>query len=123
MLHQLAAEARANNDRVKALKARKATVKMEADKAQARVEELMAQLADAEGDLAAKMAKLGEATSALGVAKAQQVSLASKGNRLAALTKTPVPGNRKDDEATAATPGLLVADAARVLEKLLRTNV
>ena len=65
MLQQLAAEARVNNDRVKALKAGKATVKTEADRARALVEELKAQLADAEGGLAVKTAKLREATSAL----------------------------------------------------------
>ena len=79
-------------------------------------------MADAEGGLAAKTAMLREATSALEAGRARQVSLASEGNRLVALTKTPVPGNPKDDEATAATPGLLIADVARVVKKLLRTK-
>ena len=119
---RLNAEAKANNDRVKALKVEKAMAKAEADSARASVEELKARLAEAEGGLAVKTAKIKGATSALEVARAKQVSLAAEGNRLVALTKTPVPGNPKDDEATAATPRLLVADASRIVKKLLRAK-
>ena len=122
MLLKLVAEAKANNDRVRALKIEKVMVKTEANIARVLVEELKARLADTEGGLAVKMAKLKEATSALEAARAKQVSLAAEGNRLGALTNTPVPGNPKDDEATTATPGLLIADASHVVEKLLRAK-
>ena len=123
MLQQLVTEAKANNDWVKALKAEKAKAKTEADRAQASVEELKARLAEAEGGLAVKTTKLKEATSVLEAARTKQVSLAIEGHRLVALTKTSVPGNPKDDKATAAIPGLLVADASHVVEKLLHAKV
>ena len=59
---------------------------------------------------------------ALEAARAKQVSLAAEGNRLVVLMKTPVPGNPKDNEATAATPRVLVADASRAVEKLLHAK-
>ena len=116
------AEAKANGDRVKALKAGKAMAKPEADGARASVEELKARLADAEKGLAVTTAKLKGATSALEAAKTKQVSLAAEGNRLEELTKTLIPGNPKDDEATAATPRLLIADASHAVDKLLRAK-
>ena len=69
--------------------------------------------------MAAEMAKLESADSALKVIKTKVAELGPEGIRLKKLVDKPIPGDEKEDAAAMAIPEGLVADALCVIEKCL----